>query len=102
MLIRSCNGTSRQRESGCSSGSSADHARPENLRPAAHNRADCRNMMAADVERLAEWLPCGTPQQAMERLIGRRKHTVPAQSSGFQPRRNAAGDVAGSDPPVRS
>jgi alkanesulfonate monooxygenase SsuD/methylene tetrahydromethanopterin reductase-like flavin-dependent oxidoreductase (luciferase family) len=67
--------TARQRETGYTSDRSTDYVRPENLRAAEHNRADFRNMTMADVERLAERMPWGTPQEVAERLIRLAEHT---------------------------
>jgi alkanesulfonate monooxygenase SsuD/methylene tetrahydromethanopterin reductase-like flavin-dependent oxidoreductase (luciferase family) len=67
--------TARQRETGYTSDASTDYVRPENLRAAEHNRADFRNMTMADVERLAERMPWGTPQEVAERLIRLAEHT---------------------------
>jgi alkanesulfonate monooxygenase SsuD/methylene tetrahydromethanopterin reductase-like flavin-dependent oxidoreductase (luciferase family) len=67
--------TARQRQTGYASDSSTDYVRPENLRAAEHNRADFRNMTMADVERLADRLPWGTPQEVADRLIHLAEHT---------------------------
>ena len=67
--------TARQRETGYTSDASTEYVRPENLRAAEHNRADFRNMTMADVERLAERMPWGTPQEVAERLIRLAEHT---------------------------
>jgi len=67
--------TARQRETGYTSDASTEYVRPENLRAAEHNRADFRNMTMADVERLAERMPWGTPQEVAERLVRLAEHT---------------------------
>jgi len=67
--------TSRQRETGYASASSTDYVRPENLKAAEHNRADFRNMTMEDVERLADRLPWGTPEEVAEKLIRLADHT---------------------------
>jgi alkanesulfonate monooxygenase SsuD/methylene tetrahydromethanopterin reductase-like flavin-dependent oxidoreductase (luciferase family) len=66
--------TSRQRETGYASASSTDYVRPENLRAAEHSRSEFRNMTMADVERLAERMPWGTPQEVADRLIALAEH----------------------------
>jgi alkanesulfonate monooxygenase SsuD/methylene tetrahydromethanopterin reductase-like flavin-dependent oxidoreductase (luciferase family) len=48
--------------------------RPENLKAAARSRADYRGMTMADVEREAENLPWGTPDEVCERLIEAAEH----------------------------
>jgi alkanesulfonate monooxygenase SsuD/methylene tetrahydromethanopterin reductase-like flavin-dependent oxidoreductase (luciferase family) len=67
--------TSRQRETGYASDASTDYVRPENLAAAEHSRSAFRSMTMADVERLAERLPWGTPQEVAERLIALAEHT---------------------------
>ena len=67
--------TSRQRQAGYSTQSSTDYVRPENLRAAEHAREDFRNMTMADVERLAELLPWGSPQNVAARIIALAEHT---------------------------
>jgi alkanesulfonate monooxygenase SsuD/methylene tetrahydromethanopterin reductase-like flavin-dependent oxidoreductase (luciferase family) len=67
--------TSRQRETGYTSGSSTDYVRPENLHAAEHSRSDFRNMTMEDVERLADRLPWGTPQEVAGQLIRLAEHT---------------------------
>ena len=61
--------TARQRESGYVSQSSTDYVRPENQRAAAMAREDFRNQTLADVERMAEQQPWGTPAEVTERII---------------------------------
>jgi len=59
--------TALQRQAGYSSQSSTDYVRPENQRAAALLREDFRNLTLADVERQAETLPWGTPQEVTPR-----------------------------------
>ncbi len=54
--------------------SSASYLRAENLGAAARSRADYRGMTMADVEREAENLPWGTPDEVAERLIEAAEH----------------------------
>jgi len=61
--------TALQRQAGFVSQSSTDYVRPENQRAVAMAREDFRNMTMADVERQAEQLPWGTPQEVTERII---------------------------------
>jgi alkanesulfonate monooxygenase SsuD/methylene tetrahydromethanopterin reductase-like flavin-dependent oxidoreductase (luciferase family) len=61
--------TAAQRKVGYVSQSSTDYVRPENRRAAALLREDFRNMTMADVERMAENLPWGTPDEVAERII---------------------------------
>ena len=61
--------TALQRQAGYSSQNSTDYVRPENQRAAQLLREDFRNMTMADVERLAENLPWGTPKEVAERII---------------------------------
>src|SRR5690349_12439703 len=61
--------TAAQRKVGYVSQSSTDYVRPENQRAAALLREDFRNMTMADVERMAENLPWGTPGEVAERII---------------------------------
>jgi alkanesulfonate monooxygenase SsuD/methylene tetrahydromethanopterin reductase-like flavin-dependent oxidoreductase (luciferase family) len=67
--------TSRQRQAGYSTQTSTDYVRPENLRAAEHAREDFRNMTMADVERLADLLPWGSPQDVAARIIALAEHT---------------------------
>jgi alkanesulfonate monooxygenase SsuD/methylene tetrahydromethanopterin reductase-like flavin-dependent oxidoreductase (luciferase family) len=67
--------TSRQRQAGYSTQASTDYVRPENLRAAEHAREDFRNMTMADVERLADLLPWGSPQDVAARIIALAEHT---------------------------
>jgi len=67
--------TSMQRETGYSTSSSTDYVRPENLRAAEFNRGDFRNMTEADVEKIAERLPWGTPAEVADKIIRLAEHT---------------------------
>ncbi|HEX9327792.1 MAG TPA: LLM class flavin-dependent oxidoreductase [Reyranella sp.] len=61
--------TAAQRKVGYVSQSSTDYVRPENQRAAALLREDFRNMTMADVERMAERMPWGTPDEVVQRII---------------------------------
>ena len=61
--------TAAQRKVGYVSQTSTDYVRPENQRAAALLREDFRNMTMADVERLAENMPWGTPDEVAQRII---------------------------------
>ena len=61
--------TALQRQAGYVSQTSTDYVRPENQRAAALLREDFRNITMADVERQAEQLPWGTPEEVTERII---------------------------------
>jgi alkanesulfonate monooxygenase SsuD/methylene tetrahydromethanopterin reductase-like flavin-dependent oxidoreductase (luciferase family) len=61
--------TARQREAGYVSPTSTDYVRPENARAAAMAREDFRNMTMADIERMAETMPWGTPKEVVERIV---------------------------------
>jgi alkanesulfonate monooxygenase SsuD/methylene tetrahydromethanopterin reductase-like flavin-dependent oxidoreductase (luciferase family) len=63
-----------QRGTGYLTNAAMDFVRPENLRAAARSREDFRNMTFADVERDAETMPWGTPQEVTERLIANAEH----------------------------
>jgi alkanesulfonate monooxygenase SsuD/methylene tetrahydromethanopterin reductase-like flavin-dependent oxidoreductase (luciferase family) len=67
--------TAKQRETGYSSTSSTDYVRAENLRAAEFNRGDFRNMTMADMEKMADRLPWGTPAEVAEKLIRLAEHT---------------------------
>ena len=67
--------TAKQRETGYSSADSTSYVRPENLRAAEFNRGDFRNMTMADLERMAERLPWGTPREVADRIIQLAEHT---------------------------
>jgi alkanesulfonate monooxygenase SsuD/methylene tetrahydromethanopterin reductase-like flavin-dependent oxidoreductase (luciferase family) len=61
--------TAAQRKVGYVSQSSTDYVRPENQRAAALLREDFRNMTMADVERMADRMPWGTPDEVAQRII---------------------------------
>ncbi len=61
--------TALQREAGYSSAQSTDYVRPENQRAAALRREDFRSLTMADVERQAEMLPWGAPDEVTRRII---------------------------------
>ena len=61
--------TSTQRQAGYVSQTSTDYVRPENQRAAALLREDFRNMTIADLERVADTMPWGTPSEVAERII---------------------------------
>jgi alkanesulfonate monooxygenase SsuD/methylene tetrahydromethanopterin reductase-like flavin-dependent oxidoreductase (luciferase family) len=61
--------TALQRQAGYSSASSTDYVRPQNQRAAQLLRQDFRNLTMADIERQAEHLPWGTPDEVTQRLI---------------------------------
>jgi alkanesulfonate monooxygenase SsuD/methylene tetrahydromethanopterin reductase-like flavin-dependent oxidoreductase (luciferase family) len=61
--------TSRQRETGYSTSSSTDYVSPENRRAAEFAREDFRNLTMADVERQAEEMPWGAPEEVTRRII---------------------------------
>ena len=67
--------TAKQREAGYVSSSSTDYVRPENQRAAALLREDFRNTTMADIERMAESWPWGTPEELTERVA--REHGQP-------------------------
>ncbi len=67
--------TAIQRETGYSTASSTDYVRAENLRAAAFSRGDFRNMTMADMEKLADRMPWGTPQDVAEKIIRLANHT---------------------------
>ena len=43
--------------------------RPENLKAAEHSRENFRGMTMADVARMAEHMPWGTPKEVIQRII---------------------------------
>ena len=49
--------------------------RAENLRTAEFNRGDFRDMTMADIEKLADRLPWGTPAEVADKLIKLAEHT---------------------------
>ena len=61
--------TELQRQTGYSSAGSTDYVRPENLRAAQFARDDFRGLTMADVERQAEHMPWGTPDEVAGRVI---------------------------------
>src|SRR5882724_4868067 len=61
--------TDRQRETGYSSAGSTDYVSPENLRAAQFAREDFRGLTMADVERQAEHMPWGTPDEVTKRIL---------------------------------
>ena len=61
--------TAIQREHGYVTQNSTDYVRQENLKQAAFDRQDFRNMTMADVEKRAEHMPWGTPDEVAARLI---------------------------------
>jgi alkanesulfonate monooxygenase SsuD/methylene tetrahydromethanopterin reductase-like flavin-dependent oxidoreductase (luciferase family) len=63
-----------QRETGYLSSSSFDYIRPENRDGVSGEREHYRNMTMDDVERLAEHLPWGTPDEIVERIIDDADH----------------------------
>jgi len=63
-----------QRGTGYLTSAAMDFVRPENQRAAARSREDFRNMTYADVERDAEAMPWGTPQEVTERIIANAEH----------------------------
>jgi alkanesulfonate monooxygenase SsuD/methylene tetrahydromethanopterin reductase-like flavin-dependent oxidoreductase (luciferase family) len=67
--------TAIQRETGYSTASSTDYVRAENLRAAEFNRGDFRNMTMADMEKLADRMPWGTPQEVADKIIRLANHT---------------------------
>ncbi len=61
--------TALQRQTGYVSNASHDYVRPENLPQAARLRENFRNMTMDDVEKRAEGMPWGTPDEVVERII---------------------------------
>jgi len=61
--------TERQRETGYASAASTDYVSPENLRAAQFAREDFRGLTMADVERQAEHMPWGTPDEVTRRIL---------------------------------
>ena len=61
--------TELQRQTGYSSAGSTDYVRPENLPAAQFARDDFRGLTMADVERQAEHMPWGTPDEVAGRVI---------------------------------
>jgi hypothetical protein len=58
-----------QPTSNTASPGSTDYVRPENLRAAQFAREDFRGLTMADVERQAEHMPWGTPDEVAKRII---------------------------------
>ena len=61
--------TDRLRQTGYSTTGSTDYVSPENLRAAQFAREDFRGLTMADVERQAEQMPWGTPDEVARRII---------------------------------
>jgi alkanesulfonate monooxygenase SsuD/methylene tetrahydromethanopterin reductase-like flavin-dependent oxidoreductase (luciferase family) len=61
--------TELQRHTGYSTAASTDYVSPENQRAAQFAREDFRNLTMADVERQAEEMPWGRPDEVTERII---------------------------------
>jgi alkanesulfonate monooxygenase SsuD/methylene tetrahydromethanopterin reductase-like flavin-dependent oxidoreductase (luciferase family) len=61
--------TDRLRQTGYSTTGSTDYVSPENLRAAQFAREDFRGLTMADVERQAEDMPWGTPDEVTRRII---------------------------------
>ena len=85
-----------------STAASTDYVRPENLSAAQFAREDYRNLTMADFERQAEDMPWGTAKE-VDRADHRRRRQRRRQPGADQPqpRRAAARDVHGADPPLR-
>jgi alkanesulfonate monooxygenase SsuD/methylene tetrahydromethanopterin reductase-like flavin-dependent oxidoreductase (luciferase family) len=65
---------SLQRDAGYLSAGSFDYVRPENLAAVSGARERFRDMTLADVERDAEQMPWGTPDEVIERIIAAADH----------------------------
>jgi alkanesulfonate monooxygenase SsuD/methylene tetrahydromethanopterin reductase-like flavin-dependent oxidoreductase (luciferase family) len=65
---------SLQRDAGYLSAGSFDYVRPENLAAVSGARERFRDMTLADVERDAEQMPWGTPEEVIERIIAAADH----------------------------
>jgi alkanesulfonate monooxygenase SsuD/methylene tetrahydromethanopterin reductase-like flavin-dependent oxidoreductase (luciferase family) len=61
--------TELQRQTGYSTASSTDYVGPENQRAVRFAREDFRSLTMADVERQAEEMPWGRPDEVAERII---------------------------------
>jgi hypothetical protein len=61
--------TERQRATGYSTASSTDYVSPENRRAAQFAREDFRGLTMADIERQAEEMPWGVPDEVTRRII---------------------------------
>jgi len=66
--------TSKQAEAGYVGASSFDYVRPENRWAVAGSRSRFRDMTMADMERDAEQMPWGTPDEVRERIIAAADH----------------------------
>jgi alkanesulfonate monooxygenase SsuD/methylene tetrahydromethanopterin reductase-like flavin-dependent oxidoreductase (luciferase family) len=66
--------TSRQREAGYVTSGAFDYVRPENRAAVSGARERFRDMTLADVERDAEQLPWGTPDEVVERILAAADH----------------------------
>jgi alkanesulfonate monooxygenase SsuD/methylene tetrahydromethanopterin reductase-like flavin-dependent oxidoreductase (luciferase family) len=66
--------TALQRDAGYVSQSSTDYVRAENLRAAANERADYRNLTMDDIARQAEHQPWGTGKEVAERIVALADH----------------------------
>ena len=66
--------TAAQRQAGYVSAAANNYVSAGNLRAAARERSDFRGMTYADVEREAEDMPWGTPDEVIERLIINAEH----------------------------
>ena len=66
--------TNIQRTTGYVTSSFSDYIRPENMRAAARSREDYRNMTMADVEKAAENMPWGSPDEVTQRIIEAAEH----------------------------
>ena len=65
---------SLQRDAGYLSAGSFDYVRPENLAAVSGARERFRDMTLADVERDAEQMPWGTPEEVIERITAAADH----------------------------
>ena len=65
---------SRQRDAGYLSADSFDYVRPENLAAVSGARERFRDMTMADVERDAEQMAWGTPEEVVERITAAADH----------------------------
>jgi len=61
--------TELQRQTGYSTSASTDYVSPENQRAAQFAREDFRDLTMTDVERQAEEMPWGRPDEVTERII---------------------------------
>jgi alkanesulfonate monooxygenase SsuD/methylene tetrahydromethanopterin reductase-like flavin-dependent oxidoreductase (luciferase family) len=65
---------SRQRDAGYLTSGSFDYVRPENLPAVSGARERFRGMTMADVERDAEQMPWGAPDEVVERIVAAADH----------------------------